>query len=117
MRDRHQKAIGRAWRAFHAAMRRAPPGARFEVGASFNKVHGWRPYYRFGARDPVLLAPAVAFGLVSLVSGFKALPPRRLAPADMARLLGELQRAASDCETKNKSGEIVLPGMVAAQPN
>lgn len=108
----------KVWRKFNRAMRFAPAGTRFEVGASYNAGHGWRPYYRLGAGAAcVFLSPAEARGLVALVDGFKVAPAAwRLAPAVTLRLFDELKRAADDCDRKNKSGEIMLPGMVAEQP-
>lgn len=91
----------KSMRRFIAAIERAAPGARFEVGVAWHPFHKWRCYQKIG--DAVLfVAPDIARGLVATFDKVSTLPEWRGPAESLAQCFAELKRAADDCDLKNR---------------
>jgi hypothetical protein len=96
----------KAWFKFLKAVEAAPPGSQFEVGDTWVKGHGWRPYQRIG--DKVLMCtPDQARKIVSIYEDMGKRPEWQRGWAEMKDMFLELRAAADDCDRKNR--ERIIP--------
>jgi hypothetical protein len=92
------------------ALKTAPPGAQFEVGETWTKGHGWRPYQRIG--DKVLIiSPDQARGVYATYEKMGSEPQWRGAWEGMKDIFTELKMAADECDRKNR--EKIVPDTAA----
>lgn len=95
----------KAWLKFMQALVTAPEGAQFEVGDSWTKDRGWRPYQRIGDKC-LFLSPKQARGLHETFEKMGRDPKWRDAWESMKGTVDELKAAANDCDRKNREGII-----------
>ena len=95
----------KALRKFMDALIMAPPDARFEVGATWDKTHGWRPYQRIGQHG-ILLSTDAARKIIAQARKQGANPANQKAFAELQGCFDELETICCDCDAKNMSGEL-----------
>ena len=96
----------KAWLKFMKALKAAGPGADFEVGDTWIKGRGWRPYQRIGDKL-LIISPDDARGLYRAYEKLGQEPQWREAWEGMKDLFAELKAAADECDRKNR--ERILP--------
>jgi hypothetical protein len=100
--DRRVRIFDRDVREAHRTLRRAldsagKRSARFQVGAAYHPALGWRLYHKVGDDSPAFLQPAVALAVLDLLNGGRVAPAWQMSPATLARMLGDMRKAAQHC--------------------
>jgi hypothetical protein len=93
------------WRRFLAAVKRAKPGDRFEVGIGWQKMRGWQPYQKI-AGAMLFMTPDHARAMVALFEQHKTEPQWKGPAESLQEVFDMLADAADDCDQKNRAREV-----------